>query len=109
MADTDIVVSSSAPLGTIYAGPVGTGVALNPPPTFLLPSIGAAIDKAVAGIPSGKNGALVGIVTPVGANLAIVHRIGESFAVTAWIGRSWGPKVDGQNPFDYGAECRMTW
>lgn len=81
----------------------------NPPPTYLLPSIGEAIDKAVLGLPPGVSGGLVGIATPNGGNLAIVQKIGNSFAVTAWIGKTWGPRLENQNPFDYGTEFKLTW
>lgn len=86
---------SSAPTNTIYAIPAATsGVAMNPPPLDKLPSIIAAIDKACAVIPSNQNVALVAVATSDGktteANLAAVARVGGSFRVSAWIGRSWG-------------------
>jgi hypothetical protein len=74
----------------------------------LLPSITAAVDKAVAAIPSDKTGALVTIFTPAGANLAIAQRVGDHVKVTAWIGRKWGP-AQGEQPWEYGAAATVTW
>jgi hypothetical protein len=96
---------SSAPSGTLYALPSATtGVAMNPPPLTLLPSISAAVAKACESIPKDKHGALVAIGTANGVNLAVVGKIGDDFAVTAWIGRSW--KKDAA--LDWGAEMKLT-
>lgn len=87
--------AAQAPSANLYALPsVSSGVAMNPPPLAMLPSITAAVSKACESIAPGKHVALVGITTQkdgvASANLALVARVGSSFTVTGWIGRSWG-------------------
>lgn len=82
----------------------GPGVAFNAPPEEQMPSIRAALDRAVAELPEGANGALVGVATPRGANAAIVARSGNRWQVAAWIGKTWdAPQVDG------GVRVMKTW
>lgn len=82
----------------------GHGVAFNAPPEEQLPSIRAALDRAIAELPAGANGALVGVATPRGANAAIVARTEHGWQVAAWIGKTWmTPQVDG------GVRVMKTW
>lgn len=46
-------------------------------------------------LPPGTNGAVVGIATDAAVNAAVVHRVGERFAVGAWIGKTWGSRIQG--------------
>ena len=82
---------------------------MNVPPEYLLPSITEAVNKAVASIPSDKSGALVTIFTPKGANLCVAEKMGDHVKVTAWIGRTWGPKEPDAEPWSYGAAATITW
>ncbi len=80
------------------------GVAFTTPPADLQPSIQRAIADAVASIPPGKSGALVGLVNERGANAAIVAKLGQAWEVQAWIGKTWtGGAVQ------YGGVVRASW
>jgi hypothetical protein len=83
------------------------GVEMQVPPASIMPSISAALAKAVAEIPPDKSGALMGIVTERGVNLAVVHRVGDNFTVSAWIGRSWVGASG--SAFECGAQAKLTW
>lgn len=93
---------------TTYAGGASNGVAVNVPAEYLLPSITAAVNRAVSAIPPDKKGALVTIFTPAGANLAVAEKFGDHVKVTAWIGKKWGP-APGEPGWDYGAAATVTW
>lgn len=99
---------SGAPAGTVYASVPGvkatTGVALNAPPVGpIMAGVNKAISEAVASLPPGKQGGIVAVGNETGVNLAVVQKVGDSFAVTGWIGRSWkGTTV-------YGAAMQWTW
>lgn len=84
----------------------GKGVAFNTPPEHLIPSIRESIDRAVATLPAGASGALVGVATPRGANAAIVARTASGWQVAAWVGKTWesSKKVD-----DFGARVMRSW
>ncbi len=83
---------------------VTPGVQFTPPPVELQPAITRAIEAAVASIPPGKSGALVGIVNEYGANAALVTKLGGAWEVQAWIGKSWRAK-----DLQYGASVKAAW
>ncbi len=84
--------------------PEPTGVAFREPPVALQPSIRAAIADAVAAIPPGRSGALVGIATEKGWNAAVVSKLGADWEVQAWVGKDWSaPGVS------YGTVVRKSW
>lgn len=91
-----------------YAGGAARGVAMNIPPEYVLPSITAAVNKAAQAIPAGKTGALVTVFTPKGANLAVVHKVGDNITITGWVGKTWAPKP-GEAAWDYGAAATVVW
>ncbi len=61
------------------------------------------VDSLTAQLPPGVNGAVVGVATGTGWNAAVVHRVGESFAVASWVAKSWGGGLTG------GGAVRATW
>jgi len=79
------------------------GVAFTTPRSRLMDSIQAELDRALAKLPEGTNGAVVGIATSTGVNAAVVTRLGRGWDVAAWVGKSWGEPVAG------GALVRKTW
>ena len=83
------------------------GVEMQVPPASIMPSITAALNRACAEIPPDKSGALMGIVTERGVNLAIVHRVGDDFQVSAWVGRSWVGASG--SAYECGAQAKLTW
>jgi hypothetical protein len=91
-----------------YAGGSASGVAMVVPPEYVLPSITAAVNRAMAAVPADRTGALVTIFTPKGANLALAQRVGDHVKVTAWVGKTWAPKP-GEPGWDYGAAATVTW
>jgi hypothetical protein len=80
-----------------------TGVAFNQPPAQLIPDISASIAKAVAALPQGKSGALVGVATTSGVNAAVVAKINDTWTVQAYVGKTWSGPVTG------GAQILATW
>lgn len=79
------------------------GVQFRTPPSGLLTSIRAELDKSLAALPTNATGALVGVATERGVNAAIVTRLGTGWDVAAWIGKSWGEPISG------GATVRKVW
>ena len=71
------------------------GVAFNAPPPGLLADAHRAIAALTKDLPPGTNGAVVGVATDAGVNAAVVHRVGDRFAVGAWIGKAWGSRIQG--------------
>jgi hypothetical protein len=51
---------------------------------------------------------LVTVFTPKGANLAVVHKVGDNITVTGWVGRTWAPKP-GESAWDYGTALSVVW
>lgn len=80
-----------------------TGVAFNQPPALLIPDISASIARAVAALPQGKSGAIVGVVTDTGLNAAVIARVNDTWSVQAWLGKTWGGTVTG------GGQILATW
>jgi len=80
-----------------------TGVVFNQPPDHLIPDISASIQRAVAALPQGKSGAIVGVATDAGVNAAVVAKLNETWTVQAWVGKTWGGSVTG------GAQILATW
>jgi hypothetical protein len=110
MADALPVVpkAPALPKPVAYVGGASNGVAMVTPPEVLLPSLTASINKAAAAIPADKTGGLVAILTPKGANAAIVQKVGDNIRVTAWLGKTWAPKA-GEPAWDYGASMSVVW
>ena len=88
---------------SVPGAPVLQGVALNPPPASILEAVTGEVTRAVATMPEGGRGALVGIATTRGVNLAVVSKQGEHVTVLGWIGKSWGAPVAG------GAAVQVQW
>ena len=80
-----------------------SGVLFNAPPNNLLPSISKSIADAIAQLPPGANGAVVGIATEKGANAAVVAKVRDGWEIQAWIGKKWVGPVEG------GGSVRVTW
>lgn len=75
----------------------------NAPPDHLIPDITASIGRAVAQLPKDKTVALVGVATEAGGNAAIVAKVNNTWAVQAWVGKTWG------GPVSYGAQVMGAW
>lgn len=77
------------------------------PPLGLSASIDKAVREAVAELPKGANGALIGVATERGANLVVAQRLGDHIQVAAWVGKSgW----DSSGPaFEAGASIKAVW
>ena len=94
MSDTLPVIPGLMPL---------SGVAMNAPPASLMDAVTKQVKDAVATLPPGAKGALVGIATTKGVNLALVSKVNNHVDVTAWVGKSWGTPVNG------GAAVQVHW
>lgn len=79
------------------------GVAWAAPPSHLFAEASALVDQMTAQLPADVQGAVIGIATAQGWNAAVVHRVGESFTVASWIGKSWHSELTG------GAAVRVVW
>jgi hypothetical protein len=75
--------------------PSDKGVAMNVPPASLLDAMTKEVKDAVATLPDGARGALVGVATTKGVNLAVVSKLNGHVDVTAWIGKSWSEPIAG--------------
>lgn len=73
------------------------GVALNAPPTSILQQATEMVRAAMAEVPDGSKGVLVGVATArqgvVDVNLALASKVGDHVDIAAWIGKSWGEPV----------------
>jgi len=74
------------------------GVAMNPPPAAILGTVSRMVTEAMATIPNGGRGQLVGIATrhangQVHVNLALAVRAGGHVEVLAYVGKTWGIPV----------------
>lgn len=74
---------------------VDKGVAMNTPPASLLSAITKEVQAAAATLPPGSKGALVGVATMTGVNLALVSKVNEHITVTAFIGKTWSQPIKG--------------
>jgi hypothetical protein len=90
-------------VATVPGAPVAKGVSMNPPPASILEAVTKQVHDAVATLPPGGKGALVGVATTTGVNLAVVAKVGTHIDVTSWIGKSWGQPVAG------GAAVQVHW
>jgi hypothetical protein len=90
-------------LPLVPGAPLFKGVAMNPPPPSILAVVTKQVQDAVANLPADGKGALVGIATTKGVNLAVVAKVNTHVNVTAWIGRSWGDPIEG------GAATQIHW
>lgn len=80
-----------------------SGVAMNEPPASILNAAMTEIRTEMATLPDGARGALVGIATTRGVNLALATRVNGHVEVTAWIGKTWGDPISG------GAKTQVHW
>ena len=88
---------------TVPGAPVMKGVAMNAPPASILGELTKQVQAAVATLPPDGKGALVGVATTTGVNLAVVAKVKDHVNVTSWIGKSWGQPVSG------GAAVQVHW
>lgn len=79
------------------------GVATVPPPASLIDAMTKHVTDAVKTLPTGTRGALVGVATTAGVNLAVVSKVGTRTEVVGWVGKSWGEPISG------GAAVRVSW
>lgn len=82
-----------------------SGVAFTAPPTHLISDARRIIEAASAQLPPGARGGIIGLVSDTGVNAAVVNKIGNRFAVGAWIGKEsgWGTRLTG------GAVVQASW
>ena len=79
---------------------VVSGVGLTPgvviaPPHMISDSTKSAVATVLAAIPPDKRGAIIGIATGAGMNVAVAVKVGDHFQVEAWIGKSgWDQPLD---------------
>jgi hypothetical protein len=87
--------------------PSGPSVQFTSPPARLIPDLRKSINEAVATLAPSERGALVLVGTKQGDvvsfNAAVVARVGDGWAVQAFIGKRWGQPVEG------GATVVKTW
>lgn len=94
-----------SPIATALSGSTNRGVQFNAPPDSIIPSITASIDKAMASLRPGEDGAIVGIADGKGgANGALVLRAPHGFEVYAWLGKSWAD----DEPVNWGVAIRQS-
>lgn len=67
-----------------------SGVRYLPPPPHLIGPISAAVDAYASALKPGQSGGVVGIVTTVGINGAIIHELDGKGTIVGWVAKSWG-------------------
>jgi hypothetical protein len=65
--------------------------------------IDAAIEKALATVPDGVNGAAVAYATTEGARLAVAGRLGHQWSIVVAAASDWSGELEGE------AAVRFTW
>lgn len=80
------------------------GVEFTHPPVDLLSDALRVVAEHAAAIPTGQHGGVVMVATNVGMNAAVVHRVGETFQVGAWVGKNWGTAI-----LSSGGFVKATW
>ena len=85
--------------------PKGVAWSLDPP-SGLSASIDKAVREAVATLPKGAHGALIGVATERGANLVVAQRLGDHVQVAAWVGKSGWDSGPG---FEVGTAIKAVW
>lgn len=94
-----------SPIATALSGSTSRGVQFNAPPDSIVPSITASIEKAMASLRPGEDGAIVGLTDRKGGtNFALVLRAPHGFEVYTWIGKNWAE----DEPLDWGAAIRKS-
>lgn len=78
------------------------GVEVRSPPVEYIDSTRTVIRDALRELGDNR-GVLTWVLTDKGVNLAIVDKINEHVAVSAWIGKSWGA------PISAGIVGQATW
>jgi hypothetical protein len=71
---------------------------MNPPPAAILGTVSRMVTEAMATVPEGGHGSLVGIATrhadgQVHVNLALAVKLPGRVQVVAYLGKSWGIPV----------------
>jgi len=79
------------------------GVSFTAPPVSLMADATRVLESMTAQLPPAAKGAIVGLATEAGWNAAVVHRVGEGFVVSSWVGKSWRGGLTG------GGAIRATW
>lgn len=72
-----------------------SGVAVTPP-ALISGQLKAQVAALLADVPADKHGAIVGVATEAGVNLAFAYRVDNRLQVAAWVGKSgWAAPVSG--------------
>lgn len=86
---------------------------MNPPPAAMLGAVSKMVTEAMANIPDGERGQLIGIATraadgSVNVNLALAQRVNGHVDIIAFAGKSWGTPLAAA-PLSAGAAGRVHW
>lgn len=78
----------------MFTDPTEPGVAVVPE-SLISDALKAQVALVLAEVPADKTGAIVGIKTARGGNLAFAYRINGVLQVAAWVGKSgWDQPID---------------
>jgi len=84
--------------------PFGGVVTVAQPDAIIANSIRKAVADSLGTLPADAKGAIVGVGTAKGMNLAVAYKMDTGWEVAAWIGKSgWNAPVDG------GVLIQKTW
>ena len=85
--------------------PKPPGVHTTPPDKPLLERLQASIDREIAALPAGANGAFLGVANRDGGNLAVVAKTDDGrLAVVGWVAKRWDNRA-----VDYGVSTKVIW
>jgi hypothetical protein len=96
-------VTGRAPFS--MSDPTTPGVHTLAPTPSLLERLQPSIDREIAALPAGANGAFLAVANPAGGNLAVVARSTDNrLAVVGWVAKRWDAPA-----LDYGVSTKVTW
>jgi hypothetical protein len=80
-------------------------VRTQPPSRSLLERLQPSIDREIAALPAGANGAFLTVANQTGGNLAVVARTSDNrLQVVGWVAKKWDAPA-----LDYGVSTQVTW
>lgn len=76
--------------------PLGGVSVVTQPTVSIASSIHSAVAKTLGDLPPDAKGAIVGVATAKGVNIAVAYKLEKGWDVAAWIGKSgWEAPIEG--------------
>lgn len=76
--------------------PLGGVAVVHQPEVSIAQSIQTAVKKSLGELPPDAKGAIVGVATARGVNIAVAYKLDKGWDVAAWVGKSgWDQPIEG--------------